>query len=84
MEIHKVPHGSVLDPTLFNIFINASPFTISSKLTLYADNLKLHRSALSCEDHALLQNNLRLLDQWTEAWLLNFDIVKLHFFEGMQ
>ena len=31
--------GSVLGPTLFNIFINDAPSLISSKSTLYADNL---------------------------------------------
>ena len=70
--------GSVLGPTLFNIFINDAPSLISSKSTLYADNLKLVGQALSCEDHALLQNHLQLLGQWAEAWLLEFNVAKCH------
>ena len=73
-----VSQWSALGPTLFNIFINDASFTISSKLMPYADNLKLIGPALSCEDHALLQNNLGLLDQWAEAWLLRFNVDKCH------
>jgi hypothetical protein len=73
-----VPPGSVLGPTLSNIFINDAPFIISSKSILYADDLKLLGPALSIEDHALLQNNLQLLGQWAEAWLLEFKVAKCH------
>ncbi|KAK2725027.1 hypothetical protein QYM36_001472, partial [Artemia franciscana] len=73
-DLSGVPHGSILGPRLFNIFINGTPSTISSKLMLYADNLKLIGQALSCEDHTLLQNNIGLLDQWAETWLLKFNV----------
>ncbi|KAK2727007.1 hypothetical protein QYM36_007752, partial [Artemia franciscana] len=46
-----------LTPIVFVISSTAAP----SKSTLYADDLKLLRPALSCEDHALLQKNLGLL-----------------------
>jgi hypothetical protein len=67
-----------LRPTIFNIFINDAPSIISSKSTLYADNLKLLWPALSCENLALLKNNFQLLGQWAEAWLLEFSVVKCH------
>ena len=76
--LSRVAQGSVLCPMLFNIFINDAPSTISSKLTLYADNLKLIRSPLSCQDNTLQQNNYGLLDQWAEAWLCKFNVVKYH------
>ena len=34
----RPPHGCVLGPTLFNIFINDGPSTISSRITLHAMN----------------------------------------------
>ena len=51
-----VPPGSDFSPTLFNIIINDALSVISSKSTLYSDNLKLLGPALSCEDPAQLQN----------------------------
>ena len=49
------------------IFINDAPSIISSKSTLYTDNLKLIVPALSCEDQALIQKNIQQLGQWAEA-----------------
>ncbi|XP_065568871.1 uncharacterized protein LOC136032488 [Artemia franciscana] len=72
------PQGSVLGLTIFIIFINDAPSIISSKSTLYAENLKLLGPALSCEDHAMLPKNLQLLGQWAEAWFLEFNVAKCH------
>ena len=72
-----VPQGSVLGPTLFTMSINHAPSIISSNSTLHADDLKLLGQALSCEDHALLQNSLELLGQWAEAWLLEFKVCQV-------
>ena len=58
-----VPQKNVLGTILFNIFINDAPSIISRKTTLYTDNLKVLGPAFSCEDFALLQNNLQLLGQ---------------------
>ena len=71
-----VPQGSVLGPTLFNVFTNHALSIVSIKSTLYADDLKLLGPALSCGDHILLQNSLQLLGQWAGAWLLEFNVVK--------
>ena len=69
--LNGVPQGSILDPILFNNFINDTPSTDNSKSTLYVDNLKLLGPALSYEEHSLLQNNCQLLGQWARLGFLN-------------
>ena len=70
--------GSALGPRLFSIFIIDAPSTIGSEVAFYAEDLKLTGPTLSSEDHALLQNNLGLLDHWAEAWVIKFNFVKCH------
>ena len=65
--LKHVLNGVAQGSTLLNTFTNDASSSISSKLTLYADDLKLIGPALSFEEHALPQNNLGLLDQWAEV-----------------
>jgi hypothetical protein len=37
-----VPHGSILSPTLYNLYINDTPQTIGVNLALFADDTCLH------------------------------------------
>ena len=73
-----MPQGSVLRSRLFNVFINDDPSRIRSKLTLYTNDLKLLGPCSSFEDHTLLQNNLDLLGQLAEAWLLKYYVTICH------
>lgn len=50
-----VPHGSILGPLLFIIFMNNSPDAIKKMLVIYADDTTLQASY---PDMALLKQNL--------------------------
>jgi hypothetical protein len=64
-----VPQGSVLSPTLFNMYIDDAPQTRGVHLALFADNTCLHAT-----DHKegfivrKLQRGLGSLETWCERW----------------
>ena len=41
---HGVPHGSILGPLLFIVFINDLPLLVSSSIDLYADDMTVTAS----------------------------------------
>ena len=65
-----VPQGSVLGPLLFVLFINDLPEGVKSGLKLFADDLKLMANANIFTD---IQEDIRLLEEWQNLWLLNFN-----------
>ena len=67
-----VPQGSVLGPVLFVLYINDMPNSVSSNLTMYADDTKLYRPVRSPQDMRVLQEDLDALQRWSTSWLLNF------------
>ena len=68
-----VPHGSVLGPLLFIIYINSMVVKAGdTNLLLYADDLKLYREIKTDEDVETLQTDLDELYDWTQYSLLNF------------
>ena len=62
-----IPHGSVLEPLLFVIFINDLPNLVKSDTYLFADDTKNIISKK--EDTEQLQNDLNKLSDWSDTWL---------------
>ena len=65
-----VPQGSVLGPLLFLLYINDLPSKIRNKVSLFADDLKMHGRSTERE---LNQNDLNELCKWQNTWLLIFN-----------
>jgi hypothetical protein len=64
-----VPQGSVLSPTLYNLYINDTPQTHSIHLALFADDVCLY--ATECKEGYVLrkiQLGLNSVVAWRESW----------------
>ncbi|KAK2719127.1 hypothetical protein QYM36_004828 [Artemia franciscana] len=68
-----VPQGTVLGPSLFNIYINDAPEILQNLLTLHADDSQLMGAASSWAEAASIQADLDKLDDWARQWLLEFN-----------
>ena len=69
-----IPQGSVMGPILFVLYINDLPEALKfgSELYLYADDTKVFREICSQDDCITLQRDIKLMQEWSEKWLLKF------------
>ena len=74
--ISGVPQGSVLGPILFLIYVNDIPEIVNCSIKMFEDDTKLFRTVKSIDDCKILQNDLNTLSQWTNDWLLSFNVDK--------
>lgn len=72
-----IPQGTVLGPTLFTIYVNDLPNCVSSSVKLFADDTKVYCRVPQPQLSALpLQHDLDALVEWSERWLLKFNVSK--------
>ena len=71
-----VPQGTVLGPLLFLIHINDLPQAVNSEVRLFADDCLLYRLIKSVDDQAILQQDLKNLEEWGRLWGMRFNAAK--------
>jgi hypothetical protein len=71
-----VPQGSVLGPLLFLIYVNDIPDNISCNILMFADDVKIWNPLNSPDSQEILQRNIDALHNWSEQWLLRFNVDK--------
>ena len=75
--VSGVPHGTVLGPILFLIYINDITRNVESQSKLFADDMKVYKALRSVhEDTQILQDDLNALEQWSTDWQLSFNTTK--------
>ena len=74
--ISGVPQGSVLGPLLFLIYVNDLPLWIKTNIKMFADDTKLWNIIRHESDSRDLQEDLDRLREWSNNWLLDFNIEK--------
>ena len=69
-----VPHGSVLGPLLFLIYVNDISDSLLGLTRLFADDSSLFYSASSIHDiEGIINFDLQVLVTWAKQWLINFN-----------
>ncbi len=76
-----IPQGTILAPILFVLFINDLPDILcSSKVNLFADDIKIYKEIKNSDDCLLLQSDLDRIYEWSETWQLQLASYKCQTF----
>ena len=67
-----VPQGSVLGPVLFSWFVNDIPSLLDNRVTMYADDTKLHGALTHPDTPLQLQRDLVKLEDWAKTMQMKF------------
>ena len=70
-----VPHGTVLGPLLFLIYINDIESQITSSIRLFADDSALCRPIYSESDSLSLQEDIFKLQKWANTWQMAYNMI---------
>jgi len=57
-------------------YVNDIPLSMDSPILLFADDTKIFQSLRSEADYLQLQQDIDLLYEWSNTWLLSFNISK--------
>nr|VZI40184.1 unnamed protein product [Spirometra erinaceieuropaei] len=71
-----VPQGSVLGPILFLIYVDDAARDLDCEVAMFADDMKIWRVIRGPSDEDRLQMNLNRLEEWSNRWLLRFNVAK--------
>ncbi|BHF66423.1 hypothetical protein SprV_0200944000 [Sparganum proliferum] len=69
-----VPQGSVLGPILFLIYVDDAARALDCEVALFADDMKIWSVIRGPADEDILQVNLNRLEEWSNRWLLRFNV----------
>ena len=67
-----VPQGSVIGTILFVVYINDLPAKLQSKVHLFADDTIVYMAVNNETDAAILQKDLKLLEEWENRSQMSF------------
>ena len=68
---HKLTSG-IPQGLLFVLYVNDLPDLTKSNTFLFADDIKIFRAITNKNDQDILQQDLSILEQWSNKWLLKF------------
>ena len=71
-----VPHGSILGPIMFLIFINDLDNGLSSTVLKFVDDTKLFKPINNYIDCQELQRDLDNVCNWASRWQMKFNVTK--------
>nr|VZI06352.1 unnamed protein product [Spirometra erinaceieuropaei] len=71
-----VPQGSVLGPILFLIYVDDAARALDCEVAMFADDMKIWSLIRGPADEDRLQMNLNRLEEWSNRWLLRFNVAK--------
>nr|VZH99819.1 unnamed protein product [Spirometra erinaceieuropaei] len=71
-----VPQGSVLGPILFLIYVDDAARDLDCEVAMFADDMKIWSVIRGPADEDRLQMNMNRLEEWSNRWLLRFNVAK--------
>ena len=67
-----IPQGSVIGAILFLVYVNDLPAKLQSKVRLFADDNIVYMAVTNETDAAILQKDLKLLEEWENRSQMSF------------
>ena len=74
-----MPHGTILGPMLFMLYIDDIDNAIASLIKLLVEISVLYSNIRNQNNQVILQNDLDTISSWAEKWLMELNINKRFF-----